>query len=227
MNAELISALASLAWPLLVAVLLIVLLPTLLPVIINTIRSRSFKIKYGPMEVTVQDVSDQLRRQVEDLQDEMRKLRAQVTPEQKAPKDVKLQPSLEKGGERYRSILWVDDHPEKHAHEIAKLQEEDYEVFTAESTNAALTLLKKKISKPSLVITDMRRREGLTYNRTAGLDLIRAIKSGESNVPNIPIYVYDSVTVVKRRSKQVQEAGGNGITASPIQLFEFIDQNFA
>jgi hypothetical protein len=67
---------------------------------------------------------------------------------------------------------WRDNHPEKHAHEIDKLQEEDYEVITVESTNAALTLLKKKTWQPALVVTDMRRREGLTCNRSAGLDLM-------------------------------------------------------
>ena len=63
MNAETIKALADLAWPVLAAVVLVGLLPTLR----NVIQSRNVTIKYGQMEVSVQDAADQLRRQVEDL----------------------------------------------------------------------------------------------------------------------------------------------------------------
>lgn len=225
MNPELINALASLAWPVLVVVLIIILVPVLLPAIKKIIREGSFKIKYGRMEITVQDASDQLKRQVEDLQNNIRQLKAQSTSAKQVSATSVPQPSLKSGAERVSSILWVDDHPEKHAYEITKLQEESYDVIHVKSTDEALTRLNKKTLKPKLVITDMRRREGLTYNRSAGLDLIRAIRSDKNKeVADIPIYVYDSTTVVERRSKQVQEAGGNEITDSPIQLFEYIDQ---
>ena len=225
MNPELIKALASLAWPMLVVVLIIILVPHLLPAIKKIIRERSFKIKYGRMEITVQDASDQLRRQVEDLQDNIRQLKAQVTSRKKVSVTGVPKPSLKGDAGRVSSILWVDDHPEKHAHEISKLQEDNYEVIPVTSTDAALTLLKKRTLRPKLVITDMRRREGQAYNRSAGLNLIHAIRSDKNKeIADIPICVYDSATVVERRSKQVQEAGGNEITDSPIQLFEFIDQ---
>ena len=225
MNTELINALAALAWPVIVAVLIIILVPTLLPVVKKIIRERSFSIKYGGMEITVQDASDQLKRQVEDLQNNIRQLKAHVkTGELSSGTDV-LQQSVKASEERLNPILWVDDHPEKRAHEISKLQEENYEIFPVKSTDAALAFLKKRTQKPKLVITDMRRREGQIYNRSAGLHLIQAIRSDLNNeVANIPIFVYDSATVVERRSKQVKDAGGNVITDSPIQLFEYIDQ---
>jgi hypothetical protein len=56
MNAETIKAIAELAWPVLAAIVLLGFLPTLRRVI----QSRGVTIKYGQMELSVQDAWNSL-----------------------------------------------------------------------------------------------------------------------------------------------------------------------
>jgi hypothetical protein len=86
MNAETIKALAELAWPILAAVVLFGLLPPLRKVL----QSRGVTIKYGQMESSVQDASDQLRKQVEDLQNQFRALQEGRKPALPQPAEAKV-----------------------------------------------------------------------------------------------------------------------------------------
>jgi CheY-like chemotaxis protein len=118
----------------------------------------------------------------------------------------------------------VDDQPAHNAFEIAKLQRDGLEISTAESTQAALALLGSRTESPALIISDMSRREGLVVKRTAGLELIREVRSRGLN---LPIYIYAAPDAEEKYAQPVLQAGGNGITASPLQLFQFIDQSLA
>jgi CheY-like chemotaxis protein len=118
----------------------------------------------------------------------------------------------------------VDDQPAHNAYEIAKLQRDGLEISTAESTQAALALLESRAEPPALIVSDMGRREGLVVKRTAGLELIREARSRGIN---LPMYIYAAPEAVEKYRQQVLQAGGNGITASPLELFQFIDQSLA
>lgn len=217
MNADVINAIATLAWPVLAALLLFALLPTL----IRVLRSRGVSIKFGNMELSVQDVSEQMRKQIEDLQNQVSALKSSLaSPAPGAPAPAApASPAARTASPARKSILWVDDRPENNAFEIAKLQEDGYEIATATSTKAALAQLESGSVWPDLIISDMGRREGALYRRTAGLDLIRAVRA--KNI-DVPIFIYASNEAVRKYSDQVREAGGNGITASPMELMEFI-----
>ncbi|WP_457654336.1 response regulator [Rhodocaloribacter sp.] len=233
MNADVINAIATLAWPVLAALLLFALLPTL----IRVLRSRSVSIKFGDMELSVQDVSEQMRKQIEDLQNQVSALKSSLAPPSSgapaagapapgapapgapAAGAAPASPATRTASPARKSILWVDDRPENNAFEIAKLQEDGYEIATATSTKAALAQLESGSVWPDLIISDMGRREGTLYRRTAGLDLIRAVRA--KNI-DVPIFIYASNEAVRKYSDQVREAGGNGITASPMELMEFI-----
>ncbi len=223
MNADVINAIATLAWPVLAALLLFALLPTL----IRVLRSRGVSIKFGNMELSVQDVSEQMRKQIEDLQNQVSALKSSLASPAPgapasgapAPAAAPASPATRTASPARKSILWVDDRPENDAFEIAKLQEDGYEIATATSTKAALAQLESGSVWPDLVISDMGRREGTLYRRTAGLDLIRAVRA--KNI-DVPIFIYASNEAVRKYSDQVREAGGNGITASPMELMEFI-----
>jgi hypothetical protein len=41
------------------------------------------------------------------------------------------------------------------------------------------------------------------------------------------MYIYAAPEAVEKYRQQVLQAGGNGITASPLELFQFIDQSLA
>ena len=216
MSAELLKALADLAWPILAAVVLFALLPT----IIRIARSGSFSIKYGDMEISVQNASNQIRKQIEDLQDQVRALQ-ETQPVVGREAESIPQPTADM---RKGTILWVDDTPQNNAHEIAKLQDDDWDISLVESTAAALTWLRSRSSPPTLVISDMGRREGITYRKTAGLDLISEMHAQGRRVP---VIVYASDSAVREYRERVERAGGSGITASPIGLFRMVERHAA
>ena len=69
--ARIIEAIGSLLWPLLVAVLLIRVIPHIPGVAADlrkAMRTRAFTVKVGGVELSVEDATEQLRRQVADLQ---------------------------------------------------------------------------------------------------------------------------------------------------------------
>jgi hypothetical protein len=68
----------------------------------------------------------------------------------------------------------------------------------------------------------MERKEGVTYRKTAGLDLIREIRDRGIDVP---IYIYASRQAVQEHSDKIRELGGNGITASPLDLFGLVERS--
>jgi CheY-like chemotaxis protein len=206
---ELLTALAELAWPVLAAVVLVALLPTL----VHVARSRALSIKYGEMEISIQDASQQLIKQVEDLQTQVQRLAAPA-----APAAARAAAAAATGAPRRRLILWVDEKPENNAHEIAKLQGDGWDIATARSTQAALDKLAAG-EEPAVVISDMARREGLAYRRTAGLDLIRAIRSRKLGTP---VFIYASADAERTYGSEVRAQGGDGITASPLELFRLV-----
>jgi CheY-like chemotaxis protein len=222
MSPEWIQALADLIWPVLAGVVLMALLPT----IIQVVKSRAFTIKYANFELSVQDSTQQLRKQIEDLQDQVRAISGQPGLSTPAPRREALSTLAKSQAppQPSRAILWVDDQPAHNAFEIAKLQRDGLEISTAESTQAALALLESRAESPALIVSDMGRREGLVVKRTAGLELIREARSRGIN---LPIYIYAAPEAVEKYAQQVLQAGGNGITASPLQLFQFIDQGMA
>jgi CheY-like chemotaxis protein len=222
MSPEWMQALADLIWPVLAGVVLLALLPT----IIQVAKSRAFTIKYANFELSVQDSTEQLRKQIEDLQDQVRALSRQPGLPAEASKREALSTLAKSQAPPPgpRAILWVDDRPANNAFEIAKLQRDGLEISTAESTQAALALLESRAEPPALIVSDMGRREGLLVKRTAGLELIREVRSRGLN---LPIYIYAGPEAVEKYTQQVLQAGGNGITASPLQLFQFIDQSLA
>lgn len=206
---ELIKALVPLAWPIILAFVLW----RLFPIIKAIANSRSFAVKVAGMEVSVQDATEQLRSQIEDLQKQVLELRrgsvaeGSETPEEPAipVKDHSL-------------ILWVDDKPSNNAFEIAQLQEKDVEVISAISTEEAMAVLHNN-PQISAVISDMGRREGGTYRSQAGLMLLNAMR--RSGFPT-PFLVYSSPKYARQNQEVVKSAGGDGATASPIELLEWL-----
>lgn len=212
--AAIIDSVSRLLWP----VLAVIVLWKLYPSVLKIIESRGFKVKVGEMEVTVQEASDQLRAQVEDLQKKVSELRLQVQQQE----EPVLTPSTigEPIRESIRRILWVDDHPENNAYEIATLRSEGFEVRQAISTDEAVRVLMSGRFDADALISDMGREEGGKYQPVAGLRLIELAR--ESDI-QVPIFVYTTSRSTSKYREEVVAASGNGITASPVELFEMIN----
>lgn len=110
-------------------------------------------------------------------------------------------------------VLWVDDHPKGNAYEIDAITSAGGTVEIARSTSEALA--KFETGHFDAVITDM----GRGLSREAGLDLIRAIRKVNGKTP---VFVYTGSSQVSGNQIKVNEAGGNGITASSVDLFEML-----
>jgi len=214
-----VEALAALAWPLLTGLVIWKLWPYLLEVV----KSRAMAIRVGTFELSVQESSDELRktdedlqRTVEDLRGTVEKLCAQVDPHSEI-----LKPKSQYEAPTERLVAWVDDSPKNNAYEITRLQSEGTDVLMIKSTEEAVRVLVDQERPVWAVVSDMTRLESGTYNREAGIDLIRKLRSASVLVP---IYVYTSAQTIQRIKNKVTEAGGNGITASRVELFKFLNQ---
>jgi CheY-like chemotaxis protein len=212
--ARIIEALGSLLWPLLLAVVVLRVLPHLpglLGDLRQALRTRAFKVKVGGAELSVEEATEQLRRQVADLQTQMAAQLAERGPPRApgaagaAPQPYQDRPT----------VLWVDDRPEGNALELAKLRDDGVEVLQARSTAEAMDVLALRRGVRA-VITDLGRVEGGEYRPHAGLALLRQLREAGFE---LPVLVYTSARGVARDREDAVAAGAATVTASPTELF--------
>jgi CheY-like chemotaxis protein len=211
---ELVKAVAALAWPVMLAVVLWKLFPSLKAIV----TSRSFSVKIADMQISVQDATEQFRTQIEDLQKQVMLLRsekqlnvASVQPDDRSVANTVTKPSR---------ILWVDDKPSNNALEIAQLKSRGVDIVSAVSTEDAMATLNSNLGFDA-IISDMGRREGGGYRSQAGLVLLKAVRSAGFSVP---FFVYSSQSYAARNNAEVIAAGGDGATASPVELLEWVEK---
>src|SRR4051812_32935841 len=101
---EFIKALTALAWPLILAVLLWKIFPALKTII----TSKGFSVKIAGMEVSVQDATEQIRTQIEDVQKQVMSLRSATSGGAEPTTSEAPRAAQSTKGRPFR-ILWVDD----------------------------------------------------------------------------------------------------------------------
>jgi len=211
--ARIIEALGSLLWPLLLAVVVLRVvphLPGLMADLREALRTRAFKVKVGGAELSVEEATEQLRRQVTDLQTQMAAQLAERSPAQAAAAGAAPQAYQDRP-----TVLWVDDRPESNALELAKLRDDGVEVLQAKSTVEAMDVLTLRRGVQAIV-TDLGRVEGGEYRPHAGLALIRQLREAGFEQP---VLVYTSARGVARDREDALAAGAATVTASPTELF--------
>jgi CheY-like chemotaxis protein len=218
--ASIIEAIGSLLWPLLVAVVLIRVLPHVPGVVTDlrrALRTRAFRVKVGGAELTVEEATEQLRRQVTDLQDHMAaQLAAQAAEGETLPPtpagiDLGAAPAAEPARP---TVLWVDDDPDENTLELAKLREDGIEVLLARSTAEALDVLSLRRGVHA-VVTDLGRSEDGEFRTHAGLALLRQLKEAEHDQP---VLVYTEAARAELDRQDALDAGAALVTASPVEL---------
>jgi CheY-like chemotaxis protein len=229
--ARIIEAIGSLLWPLLVAVLLIRVIPHIPGVVADlrkAMRTRAFTVKVGGVELSVEDATEQLRRQVADLQTHMAtELAERGEP---APSGPPASPGAPDGaaagtvaGQDRATILWVDDSPDDNALELAKLRDDGLEVLLARSTAEAMDVLSLRRGIRA-IITDLGRSEDGEFRSHAGLALLRQLREAEQDQP---VLVYTSARRVDLDRQDALDAGATAVTASPTELFAALRRLFA
>ena len=225
--ARIIEAIGSLLWPLLVAVLLIRVVPHIPGVVADlrrAMRTRGFTVKVGGVELSVEEATEQLRRQVTDLQTHMaNQLAAQRLPAPTGPPPTPggppgaqaPAPDTAVAGAERATILWVDDNPDANALELAKLRDDGLEVLVARTTAEAMDVLSLRRGVRALV-TDLGRSEDGEFRSHAGLALLRQLKEAEQDQP---VLVYTSTRRAELDRQDALDAGATTVTASPTELF--------
>jgi CheY-like chemotaxis protein len=220
--ARIIEAIGSLLWPLLVAVVLIRVLPhvpALVADLRRAMRTRAFTVRIAGAELTVEEATEQLRRQVTDLQTHMA---IQLADRDGAGPPPPPAPGTAAGtgeaagpsGPGRPTLLWVDDRPDDHALELAKLRDDGIEVLLARSTAEALDVLSLRRGVHA-VVTDLGRSEDGEFRTHAGLALLRQLKEAEHDQP---VLVYTEAARAQLDRQDALDAGAALVTASPVEL---------
>jgi CheY-like chemotaxis protein len=197
--AKLISAVASLAWPVVLAILLFKLFEPIRS-LVESARARKFTIKVAGNELTMDEASEQQRVLLADVQNKVADLEKRLTLGQPQPSpqivDVRV------GAKR---VLWVDDKPKNNSFLVASLEERGVRVDTALSTDEGVAKFKK--APYDIVLSDMGRPEG----EKAGIDLAKRIKAIS---PITPIFIYCGNWAASNLRKEALAAGVAEITSS-------------
>ena len=225
--ARIIEAIGSLLWPLLVAVLLIRVIPHIPGVVSDlrrAMRTRAFTVKIGGAELSVEEATEQLRRQVTDLQTHMAiqlAERGDAGPPAPAgppgaPGSVGTEAAAGAAADQGRpTLLCVDDNPDANTLELAKLRDDGVEILLARSTAEAMDVLSLRRGVGAIV-TDMGRTEEGEFRSHAGLALLRQLHEAEQSQP---VLVYTSTRRVELDRQDALDAGATTVTSSPTELF--------
>jgi CheY-like chemotaxis protein len=216
--ARIIEAIGSLLWPLLVAVLLIRVIPHVPGVVADlrrAMRTRGFTVKVGGVELSVEEATEQLRRQVTDLQTHMAVQLAERGELGGAAPAIAEEAAAPAPGQGRPTILWVDDQPGDHTLELAKLRDDGVEVLLARSTAEAMDVLSLRRGV-QVVVTDLVRSEDGEFRSHAGLALLRQLKEAEQDQP---VLVYTDGRRAELDRQDAIDAGATVVTASPVDLF--------
>ena len=167
-------------------------------------------------ELTVSEVSEQSRTLLSDLQDQILNIQKAV-PSAAPPKQAE-DAGRRSSASNVRSVLWVDDNPKNNSFLVERFTKLGITVTQVVSTAEALSLLKTKIF--DRVISDMGRHEPGGYNRSAGLDLIKAMRAAGDQTP---VAFYCSRTAVSIFGEEALAVGAKTATASPTELLQALD----
>lgn len=236
--AQLLSALASLAWPAVFAVLLFKLREPLRK-LVESASGRKFTLKVAGNELSMEEASEQQRKSIDDLQFKLAELERLLAGRpasslQPAPQMAPVGRGAPAAGGVVRSpaavpsasaapaastqrILWVDDHPKNNSFLIAALEERGVRVDTALSTDEALARLGQQ--PYDVVISDMQRPE----SAKAGIDLARQV---QARALQVPVYIFCGPGAARSLRDEALAAGVAEITSSGTSLLSALPLTF-
>jgi CheY-like chemotaxis protein len=211
---------AAIAWPLIV-ILLLFKFRSAIEAVIESAKSRKFTIKVGGNELTMDEAAEQQNKLLADLQNQVVELGKRLDAFSTVPEQTPTQARTIESTPRpplVRSILWVDDNPRNNSYEIDILQKMGIHVVQSTSTQDALSKL--GTHKFDRIISDMGRYEGNGLNTNAGIDLAKAVREIDKEVP---IIIYSSMRAVNTKQDEALAAGVKAITSGATKLLEALD----
>lgn len=210
-------AISAFAWPI-AAIVIALIFRRFAAALVNRDK---LTIKVAGMEISVAEATEQAGKGLSDLQERLAALeqRAPGAPRENAPVDDTDRSTGQQPVKGEKSILWVDDYPSNNAFIIEKLESDGIRVRKELSTDAAMAALRS--DRFDVLISDLGRIEAGKENPFAGLELARAM-SAESIT--VPMLVFSGPRGMENRER-LRAAGVDHVTASPVDVFKFIDQH--
>jgi CheY-like chemotaxis protein len=175
-------------------------------------------INIGGSELTLEEVTEQQRKLLTDLQEQFLrnpKMSTDGTHNETAEEKV-----IADNKPQIKSILWVDDNPKNNSILIEQFTKLGIEVVISPSTNDALSKIESK--KFGRIITDMGRFENSRYNNRAGLDFVNELKKRGIDTP---VVIYCSPRAVATYREEALTAGAVEITSSSTILLQALQLN--
>jgi CheY-like chemotaxis protein len=111
----------------------------------------------------------------------------------------------------------VDDHPKNNSYFIEELARLGVKVHLAQTTSDALSMFGRR--RYSAVISDMGRNENGRYNEEAGIDLLKAIRQRDAELPFV---FFSSSRAAAEHRDEAMRLKANGITSSPTELYALL-----
>ncbi|HLY05663.1 MAG TPA: response regulator [Rhizomicrobium sp.] len=214
----LVSAVASLLWPL---ILIIIIFVFYRPVrdLIESARSRQFTLKFGGQELTMNEVSKQWQLLIADLQSNVGQLKKRLVSLE-VSKTSNSPAAVDHPVGKLTSVLWVDDEPKNNSYFVAELHRLRVRVDLARTTFEALSNLRHQ--GYSVIISDMWRKENNVHVPQAGFDLLKQVREVDQK---IPFFFYCSDSAVRKYREEAITRGANAITASASELHALLNLN--
>jgi len=201
--ANLLSALASLAWPAICAVVIFIFFEPFKK-LIESARGRKFTIKVAGNELTIEEASEIQRQTVSDIQSKLAELEKRLATS--TPGAFVLESTPSRISKR---ILWVDDLPKNNSFLVASLEERGAKVDVAVSTQDGIE--KFKAIPYDIVVSDMGRPE----SDKAGIDLAKRIHKLN---PHVPFFIFCGGWAARNLREEALAAGITEITSSGTTL---------
>lgn len=219
---DLLRAIATLLWPLIVIILLFAFRNGI-RALIDSARTRRFSVRVGEMEVSMEEFNRQQGALIKDLQNQMVELKKAMEAGQKTPQDgekpapaalpdYSIQPLP-----RRRSILWVGDRPLGNAVMLQYLADSGLDVTTASSSREGLGKL--RATHFDKVVTDLHHPNGVSTGEPPGIQLVKSIREMKED---IPVYIFTSPKQAEEMFDLAEDAGANQITGSPTILLALL-----
>jgi len=207
-------ALSALAWPIIVILVVVLFTPTVKR-ILESLTSRGFTVKVGGQELTVSEASEQQRKLITDLQQQVLAVKSAMDS---AGMEVGTSSPRETLAPVASSVLWVNDQPKDMSYFIELLREHRIDYDIAISTADALQELSQK--REVLVVSDIGRVENGEYVPDAGIKFLRAVRQTD---PTIPFVFSTTPRGQKEHSKEASELNARVVT-SPMELIAILQE---
>ncbi|ASU77897.1 hypothetical protein CDG81_05735 [Actinopolyspora erythraea] len=243
---ELITAIATLLWPL-ITLLVLLLFRQAIGRVLRTAEKRELEFEVGGQRLTFHELNDQQNEMIQDLQRQLSVLNQRLdereagsvadVPEREVdtpdtfepppgrelvgePESEALPPVQAPVGPEPFAVLWVTDRAQSHALLVEQLRNNGVRVTITATTSDAVAEVSKRPYR--LVVSDMARKEDGRWTTDAGLALLRELR--DLGV-EIPVIIFGTQHGQLQHANQARQLGAVATTSSAYEMFRHF-QNF-